>query len=259
MGDKGHGVSGTLRRKRTIGFPLPNKKQTNKDMKRWNLKVIFNQDSTVAVWKDNQLAIYMASNCCCCSVVLTGQCQRYSKEDMAYNVVPQPSLKPAVQHLHGRYGPSGQQNEEICHLHKSVQVVLVPVYLVPKCGHGAGLVPAHKKDYHRIVQVQEQEAQEELERQMQLNHAFKHTRNNERREREQKKKMSRTPERADGEYLLPQLHHAGGGDNHPEALGNLQGLSERALCEQAGLGAGQTAAWQPSHQADPAARGLPEV
>jgi hypothetical protein len=92
------------------------------------MNAVFTQDSNFANRKDNQPAVYMANNCCCFSVELPGQCQGYSKKDKAYIAVPQPSLNQLFSTFMGGVNLLDSSTyKEICHLHKSVQVVMVPV------------------------------------------------------------------------------------------------------------------------------------
>ena len=52
MGDKGLGVTGTMRVNRLHGIPLPTKKEAQK-MARGEYKAVYTQDMCVLVWKDS--------------------------------------------------------------------------------------------------------------------------------------------------------------------------------------------------------------
>lgn len=152
MGDKGYGVTGTLRQNRTIGIPLPNKKQANKELKRGEMQAVFTQDSVVAVWKDNQ-PVYMASNCN--SVELNGQCQRYSRKDKAYIAVPQPSLNQQYNKFMGGVDllDNSIKNYAIATRVRKWYWCLYIWFLNVSMVQAWRLYRAHKKEQHRLVQV----------------------------------------------------------------------------------------------------------
>jgi hypothetical protein len=89
MGDRGYGVTGTLRVNRIHGIPLTGKKEAAKEYKRGEARAVYTKDATVVVWKDNQ-PVYMASNCD--PMEPMGECERYSAKDHAYMPYPQPYL-----------------------------------------------------------------------------------------------------------------------------------------------------------------------
>jgi hypothetical protein len=152
MGDKGYGVTGTLRQNRTIGIPLPNKKQANKEMKRGEMKAVFTQDTAVAIWVDDQ-PVFMASNCC--SVELTGQCKRYSKKDKAYIAVPQPSLNQLYNTFMGGVDllDNSTKNYAISTRVRKWYWCIYTWFLNVSMVQAWRLYRAHKKEQHRLVQV----------------------------------------------------------------------------------------------------------
>lgn len=89
MGDKGVGVTGTMRVNRLFDIPLPNKNRARKELQRGEFKATYTDHSTVVVWKDNQ-PVYMASNFEGPEPV--GQASRYSGKDKKYIGVAQPHL-----------------------------------------------------------------------------------------------------------------------------------------------------------------------
>ena len=88
MGDKGLGVTGTMRVNRLHGIPLPTKKEAQK-MARGEYKAVYTQDMCVLVWKDS-VPVFMCSNCT--NIVPLCQCRRYSSKEGKYVSVPQPLL-----------------------------------------------------------------------------------------------------------------------------------------------------------------------
>lgn len=152
MGDKGYGVTGTLRQNRIIGIPLPNKKQANKELKRGEMKAVFTQGTAVSVWKDNQ-PVYMASNCS--SVALTGQCQRYSRKDKAYMPVPQPTMNQNYNKYMGGVDliDNSIKNYAISTRVRKWYWCLYTWFLNVCMVQAWRLYRAHKKEQHRLAQV----------------------------------------------------------------------------------------------------------
>jgi hypothetical protein len=89
MGDKELGVTGTMRKNRIYGIPLPTQKEVEKNFKRGDCQAVYTTTNTVIVWKDNK-PVYMASNCD--GLEPMGTCQRFSKQEKGYIAVPQPSI-----------------------------------------------------------------------------------------------------------------------------------------------------------------------
>ena len=77
MGDKGLGVTGTMRVNRLHGIPLPTKKEVQK-MARGEYKAVNTQDMCVLVWKDS-VPVYMCSNST--TIVPLCQCRRFSSKE----------------------------------------------------------------------------------------------------------------------------------------------------------------------------------
>jgi hypothetical protein len=171
MGDRRYGVTGTLRQNRIIGIPLENKKLAAKEMKRGDAKAVYTQDSTVVVWKDNQVGNENVSLLVRgVPIIITQRGQMFVDDNNdlfvlsaclhgqqlrlhgAHGRVPEVqcqgpllhALPPAVheravQQVHGGSGSRGQYREELCHHHPCQEMVLVPVHVVSQHLHGAGL------------------------------------------------------------------------------------------------------------------------
>ena len=162
MGDKGYGVTGTLRQNRTIGIPLPNKKVANKELKRGQSKTVFTQDKVVTVWKDNQ-PVYMASNCI--SAELSGTCKRYSKKDQEYVNIPQPDLNNKYnKHMGGvDMLDSRVKNYAISIRVRKWYWCFYTWYLSIQMVQAWRHYRAHKQEQHKHVQV-EDETKEEMQK-----------------------------------------------------------------------------------------------
>jgi len=165
MGDKGYGVTGTLRQNRIIGIPLPNKKQANKELKRGEAKAVYTEDKVVVVWKDNQ-PVYMASNCS--SPELTAQCKRYSKKDKAYVNVPQPDVNNDYnRHMGGVDVFDGRvKNYAISIRVRKWYWCIYTWFLGVQMVQAWRLYRAHMKEQHKLVQeqVQDKETKAQLQR-----------------------------------------------------------------------------------------------
>jgi hypothetical protein len=94
MKDQQWGVTGTLCQNQIIGIPLPGKKEDMRNMKKGETEVVYSNDNTVIVWKDN-LPVYLASNC----ETLHPMGQRYSSKDKRYlhALLPAPHEPPLQQ------------------------------------------------------------------------------------------------------------------------------------------------------------------
>ena len=88
MGDRGLGVTGTVRLNRLHGIPLPPKKEAQK-MNRGEYQATYTQDMAVIVWKDS-VPVYMCSNCT--DILPECQCRRYSSKEGKYVNVTQPCI-----------------------------------------------------------------------------------------------------------------------------------------------------------------------
>jgi hypothetical protein len=201
MGDKRYGVTGTLRQNRIIGIPLPSKKQANKELKRGEMKAVYTQDAVVTVWQDNQ-PVYMASNCD--SVEPLAQCLRYSRKDKAYKPFPQPNMNKLYNKNMGGVDllDNSTKNYAITTRVRKWYWCLYTWFLNVNMVQAWRLYRAHKKEQHRLVQVQEQEEQEELERQLLQDHAFKPAMDSERKDHDRERKRRRTNERKVEEISL---------------------------------------------------------
>ncbi len=102
------------------------------------------------------------------------------QEGQAYIAVPQPSLNQLYNTFMGGVDllVSSKKKYAISTRVKKLYWCLYTWFLNVSMLQAWRLFRAHKKDQHRLVQ--EQEAQEELERQIHLDHAFKHARGIER-------------------------------------------------------------------------------
>ncbi len=74
---------------RTIGLPLPSKKDCEKNMERGDHRVVYSGQSCVVQWKDNK-AVFLASNCF--SVQPLGTVTRYHATEKGKKNVECPKL-----------------------------------------------------------------------------------------------------------------------------------------------------------------------
>jgi len=110
LGEKGIGVTGTMRVNRLHDIPLPSKNKAKKDMQRGQHQATFTDHSTVVVWKDNQ-PVYMASNFQGAEPV--GATKRYSSKEKGYIDIPQPHLNESYNKNMG--GVDLLDNSEKCY------------------------------------------------------------------------------------------------------------------------------------------------
>ena len=61
LSERGLGGTGTLRQNRVKAIPIPAKKEVEKGFKRGESQVVFCEDVSVVVWKDNK-PVYMGTN-----------------------------------------------------------------------------------------------------------------------------------------------------------------------------------------------------
>jgi hypothetical protein len=195
MGEKGYGVTGTLRQNRIISIPLPNKKDANK-MKRGEMKAVYTKDAVVTVWKDNK-PVYMASNCD--AVEPAAQCKRYNRKEKAYVALPQPKLNNDYNKFMGGVDlfDNGTKNYAITTRVRKWYWCLYTWFLNAIMVQAWRLYRAHMKQRHRLVMESEQQKHQEqmAEEQEQEQHAFKPASDAEKKEQEKERKRRRTAEK----------------------------------------------------------------
>ncbi len=190
MGERNLGVTGTMRQNRIIGIPLPGKKEASKKFERGEVQTVYTSDCTVLVWKDNQ-PVYMASNFD--QVEPLGSCQRYSKKDRKYVAVPQPNIN---QHYNKFMGwvdlvDNSEKNYSITTRVKKWYWCLYTWFLNISMVQAWRLYRAHMKEQHRLIQVEEDKKEaelEKLEQAVQFTKSPNSSRAKKQREKEQKKR-----------------------------------------------------------------------
>jgi Transposase IS4 len=162
MGEKGYGVTGTLRQNRIFGIPLPNKKDANK-MKRGEMKAVYTEDAVVAVWKDNQ-PVYMASNCDGVEPLTT--CKRFNRAEKGYTSVPQPKLNSDYNTNMGGVDlfDNGTKNYAIIIRLKKWYWCMYTWFLSACMVQAWRLFRAHMKQRHRLQWEAEKREKEEKEK-----------------------------------------------------------------------------------------------
>ena len=156
LGEKGIGVTGTVRAVRLYDIPLPNKKKATKELQRGEFRAAYTGGSTLVVWRDNQ-PVYMASNFE--GVEPVGEVTRFCGQQKKYIHIPQPHLNLSYNSNMGGVDllDNGEKNHAITtRIHKwywSVYSWFLNISMVQSWR----LYREHMKERSRLLQLQQEE------------------------------------------------------------------------------------------------------